>query len=191
MMRRIGSGPAEGWLSLGLVLVMCVDDGVGHRRRRPGHGPRHIHGLPDLGGHRGRPRRLPRSEGRAGPLAHVPRWRASSARWSIPWLVGEHLASDGLDPRPLRGHRPVGRRRPTSNSSWKATHSRTSTATTCGSSGCSSSAPRCSRRTRPSAIGARSMPSSSWAWRSSSTWLSRRTTSSATSCCTAPPRWPC
>jgi transglutaminase-like putative cysteine protease len=95
MIRRVASGPAEGWLSLGLVLLMCVTmawaiDDVAPVMGRDSYTDFLMWAA--VGGV---------LMGFIGPKSGLGRWRtyllgAVVAALVVPWLVGAHLpASDG------------------------------------------------------------------------------------------------
>ena len=145
MNRRIPLAPAEGWLTLGLVVVMCLTAGLGDRRRRAGSSAGRststclvlaaIGGV--LAGFIG-------AEGRLGPLADLPdridlRGAArAAARRRCVGATGRRL-----DPRPVRDHRRRRSSRPTST--WPSSTCRSTVAVPplhLSCSGCSSGRPR-------------------------------------------------
>ena len=145
----------EGWLSLGLVLLMCVtmawaiDDvaPVMGRDRSPTSscGPRSVASWSGSSGRRS-----------AGSLADVPD-RVGLRRAAGPVVVGGLLPDGGSPHGRLRGDRER-RSRPTSSSSSTAAIHQRVRAPPVVSRAARLGAPRCSRRTPRSVIGARSTP---------------------------------
>ncbi len=94
MMRRIGSGPAEGWLSVGLVLIMCVTMAWAIDDVAPVMGRGAFTDFLTWAAIVGV------LVGFVGPKLGLGRWRtylvgAIVGALLVPWLVGAHLESDG------------------------------------------------------------------------------------------------
>ena len=127
---------------------------------------------------RRRPRRVHRRQGRLGPLAdlsdrrHLRRADRAAAGRGLVAFPGRRV-----DRRALPATATLGRPRLRRHRHPQPGVDDRSTSTTSSSSGCSSGRPRCSRRTRSSAITGRSAPWSSSACSSSGTWRSPSTTS--------------
>ena len=94
MMRRLAHGPAEGWLSLGLVLIMCVTMAWAIDDVAPVMGRDEFTDFLMWAAIAGV------LVGFAGPKLGLGRWRtylvgAIVGALLVPWLVGQHITNDG------------------------------------------------------------------------------------------------
>ena len=136
MKRRIPLAPAEGWLTLGLVVILCVDAGLGDRRRRAwcsaASEPTPTSSCRCAARrHAGRVRR---AEGGLGALDDAISIGAVFAALIVPLVIG--LAAAGpagrrTDGRAYRATAASASRPSSTSRSGPAVHDR-STATTCG-----------------------------------------------------------